>query len=206
MLYRTDINSGRILRWGLLYSSLLPLMVLVFALMATLGGRWAFVWKDFFAGFPWAPFLLVSVGLGLTLTALAAGESRRNNQLWLGFFGKRRFDDLLRNGFWMDRYGVHGYWHGLPVSVYYEKETLGDYAKITAYTAISDDVDVLRELGREYGAGWFFLPDELERLVDPPFDHIDWTNLLNEVWALAERRGFEAATRHPWARSGDQTI
>ena len=198
LLYRTTLTGNRLLRWGVLYASLLPVMFLLFALLASLGGRWAFIWTDFLMQFPWVPFFIASALLGVVLTGLAALETKRNNRLWHHFFQPDLFQPLLVRGFWMDRYGIHGYWNGLPLSIYYEKETLGDFAKITAYAMVSDDVDMLRELGRKHGNGWFFLPEEIERLIDPPFDKVDWEGHLDEVWILAQNESFEPQREHPW--------
>jgi len=186
------------LRWLLLYASLLPVMLVVFALLAALGGRWNFVWNDLLSGIPWPAFFIASGLLGLVLTALALSESLRNNRLWNGFFHPDPFKPLLDQGFRLDRYGLHGFWKGLPVSIYYEKETLGDYAKVTAYASVSNEVDTLRALGAQFGNGWFFLPDEVERFLDPPFDSIHWPTVLDEVAAVIREQSFPPVEKHPW--------
>ncbi len=198
LLYQTRLNGSRLLRWGLLYAGLLPIMFLLFSALATLGGRLEFVRYDLLVRFPWMPFLVASLVLGLVLTALAAWETLRNNRMWNEFFKPESFGPLLDRGFFLDRYGLHGFWKGLPLSIYYEKETLGDYAKITAYAAVSDDVEILRKLGLQHGKGWFFLPDEIERFVEPPFDNTDWPAILDEVETLITLENFYPAREHPW--------
>jgi hypothetical protein len=200
LLYRTPINGNRLLRWLLLYASLLPAMLVVFGLFAVLGGRWSFVWNDLVAGIPWPAFWVASGALGLVLTALALSESLNNNRLWKNFFHPDPFKPLFDQGFVLDRYGLHGFWKGLPVSIYYEKETLGDYAKITAYAAVSDDVDTLRALGTRFGDRWFFLPDEIEHFLDPPFDRIHWPEALDNVLDLITKQSFPPMEKHPWLR------
>lgn len=168
-----------------------------------LGGRWRFVVEELIPGLPWGGFLLFSLGLGLVMTGLAIWESLRNNRLWRSFFRPSAFQALLDRGFVLDRYGLHGFWKSVPLSIYYEKETLGDYAKIVAYARVSEEVDTLRRLGQHFGKAWFFLPSEVERFVEPPFERTSWPELLHEISDMVIKQDFEPLREHPWVQGTD---
>jgi hypothetical protein len=177
-------------------------LLLVMALLTLVTGQGAAWRKELVPQFPWALFWLCSAGTGLLLSALAWAETRRNNALWTRFFGMESLQTLRAKGFVEDRYGLHGFWRGIPVSLHYERETLGDFARLSAYVSVSDDVETLRELGRRYGSAWFFRPDEVEHLIDPPFDQTPWTEHLEALCDTVSRERFPVESQHPWLSSG----
>jgi hypothetical protein len=201
LLYRAPINPFRLLAWWLLYSASLPLLLLFFTLLTLVTGRGAALREELLPQFPWGVFWLSCAGIGLLLSALAWAETRRNNALWKRFFGMDSLQVFRSKGFVEDRYGLHGFWRGIPVSLHYERETLGDFARLSAYVHVSDEVETLRELGRKHGKAWFFRPDEVEHLIDPPFEQTPWKQHLDALFDLVGREGFAAQKEHPWLPS-----
>lgn len=198
MLYRTPIGLPRVLRWALLYAALLPAWLVLFSVFVWLREGAHYLQHDFWAGLPWPLFWSVSLGLGVVLTVVALVESIRNNRRWQTFFHRGPLEALEPLGFTLDRYGLHGFCEGYPVSLHFEYETLGNYALISVYTPISDDVDALRALGSKHGKDWFFRFDAVEHFVDPPFEDADWPAAVARAAALAREEGFRPLAEHPW--------
>jgi hypothetical protein len=201
VLYRTPIGPPRVLRWTLLYAALAPAALVVFSLfyglregpLALRDGLWAAV--------PWPAFAAWSGALALVLTGLAWREAHRNNARWRAFFEAGPRAALEPLGFRLDRYGLHGFVDGYPVSLHFEKETLGDYALISVYAPVSDDVDRLRELGAAHGKAWFFRFDAVEHFVDPPFGRTDWPAAVHRAVATARDLDLKPLPEHPWLPS-----
>ncbi len=104
-------------------------------------------------------------------------------------------------GFQLDRYGLHGWHGGYPVSLHYEHEMLGAFAVISVYAPVSDDVDTLRRMGAEAGQDWFFRFDALEHMVDPPFGEADWPACVHRATDKARALDLIPNPTHPWLPS-----
>ena len=224
MLYQTPIGLPRILRWLLLYAALLPVALLLFGIFYALREGPQALQQEWLAGLPWGQLLLTAALLGLALTALATFESGRNNRRWSAFFrgskaGSKRHirpgekaaqgaspeggptEALREMGFRLDRYGLHGWHQGYPVSLHYEHEMLGAFAVISVYTEVSDDVEELRRMGAEAGKDWFFRFDALEHLIDPPFGEADWPASVHRATEKARAMQLPKPLAHPWLPS-----
>jgi hypothetical protein len=195
MLSYTPVNSTTALRWSLIFCASMPLFLLAFMLVAWLrqGGSFGMV----VSGIDWISYAGWSVFIGLSVTALAIYQTRRDNQLWKGFFDLRNVQALLQEGFELDRHGLHGYVNQIPVSLHFQKETLGDFAKVVVFAEVSDDVEVLKSLGAKHGENWFFMFSEYEHLIDPPFDHVDFQEMIDEALKMGEKEEFRFASKHP---------
>jgi hypothetical protein len=219
VLYRTPIGLPRIARWLLLYAALLPVALLLFGLFYALREGPLALQEQWLQGLPWDQLLLTAGLLGLALTTLATWESTRNNRRWTAFFkgesntgaahgggaiGRGPEEALQPMGFRLDRYGLHGWHEGYPVSLHYEHEMLGAYAVISVYADISDDVDTLRRMGAESGKDWFFRFDAMEHLIDPPFGEADWPAAVQRATAKARALQLPRTTTHPWLPSSTQ--
>lgn len=217
MLYRTPIGLPRIVRWLLLYAALLPVALLLFGLFYALREGPDALQQQWLSGLPWGQLMITGALLGLALTALATFESGRNNQRWTAFFrGSAGADaagaspaggpaEALREmGFVLDRYGLHGWHQGYPVSLHYEHEVLGAFAVISVYADVSEDVDELRRMGQEAGKDWFFRFDALEHLIDPPFGEADWPASVQRATEKARALQLPRTNVHPWLPSSTQ--